>query len=85
DTLFREAERLRVIDPGDRHLKLLAYWAALHGATCLEKTRRLANGFPGAAEVGRVSARSLLSGWGASPKRLSAAIELMNRPRGRNQ
>jgi len=79
DALFADAERTHAIDGAARHTKLLAFWAVLHGASCLEKTRRLAEGFPGAVEIGRVGARALLVGFGASPQRLSAAAHLAGR------
>ncbi len=74
--LFARAERTQALDTGPLAPRLLAYWAALHGAACLEKMRRLALSFPGADEVGRTAARAMLAGWGASPQRLSAAAEL---------
>lgn len=71
--LFERAAHEKALNPGSAQDRVLAYWAALHGAACMEKMRRIAPALPSAEAIGRGSARSLLASWGASSARLAAA------------
>lgn len=73
EVLFRDAAREGALEEGATGERVLGFWAALHGALCLEKARRIVPALPTAASIGRASARSLLSSWGATPARLGHA------------
>lgn len=76
---FRDAAAEGALDEGPEKPRVLAFWAALHGAACLDKMRRVAPALPAAREVGGFAARSLLLSWGATPARLTAASQLVVR------
>lgn len=75
---FARAAELEALSPGPEGLRLFAFWAALHGAMCLEKLRRLSPLMPRAVDVGALSVRGLLVSWGASAARLTAAEKLVS-------
>jgi AcrR family transcriptional regulator len=77
--LFDAAQRAGALDPGSGEDRVLVYWGALHGALCLEKARRIAPELPASGAIGASAARALLSGWGASPARLSAAMRALEK------
>lgn len=75
--LFEQAAQDKALQPGSAAERVLAYWAALHGAACMEKMRRIAPALPSAGEIGRGAARSLLTSWGATSPRLGAALHCL--------
>jgi hypothetical protein len=76
EKLFVLAERVDALAHGHARERVFAYWAALHGAHCMEKARRVSPSAPSVEEIGRFTSRALLSSWGATPARLSAAQRL---------
>ncbi|NUP07557.1 MAG: helix-turn-helix transcriptional regulator [Polyangiaceae bacterium] len=74
---FERATRTGALSPGSAQERVLGYWAALHGALCLEKARRLAPVLPAPEGIGMSAARGLLESWGASAPRLVAAERLV--------
>lgn len=77
--LFVAAETAGALDVGPPDQRTLAYWGALHGATCLEKARRVAPMVPPSRDIGMVAAEAMLRGWGAPPAAMSAALHLTTR------
>lgn len=75
--LFERAAEVGALRPGDAQRRTLAHWATLHGALGLEKMRRIAPGFPSAADVGRDGSRALLAAWGAEDAVLTRAARLV--------
>lgn len=63
---------------GDDVGRLLALWAAVHGATQLDKLGRFAPEASG-VRIGRQAVDALLVGWGASPAAVAAAREVLCR------
>lgn len=82
EKLFLIAERVETLSHGHARERVFAYWAALHGAHCMEKARRVSAAAPSVAEIGRFTSRALLSSWGATPARLVAAQRLVATPKG---
>lgn len=76
EKLFLLAERVEALSHGHARERVFAFWAALHGAHCMDKARRVSPSAPSVAEIGRFTSRALLSSWGATPARLSAAQRL---------
>ena len=79
-TLFESAAQTCALGAGDAAERTAIFWSALHGALLLGKLNRLAprdaahpNGLFHAPTLGRATARTLLSGWGASADDLDAA------------
>lgn len=81
EALFERAKTEGALEPGSARARMTSYWAALHGAHCLEKARRLDPSLPPAEEVGAHAARSLLLSWGATSARLTAAERLLGEGR----
>jgi AcrR family transcriptional regulator len=80
EALFEQATMLEALAEGPQRQRVFAFWAALHGALCMEKLRRVSTS---PDDVGGFVVRALLSSWGATPARLSAATRLAtvgNRP-----
>lgn len=77
--LFAAAQESGALEPGSPEERTLAFWASLHGATCLEKARRVVPLVPPSKYIGMVTANALLRGWGASPAALSAATRAIHR------
>jgi AcrR family transcriptional regulator len=73
EKLFVWAERVEALSHGHARERVFAFWAALHGAHCMEKARRVSPSAPSVGEIGRFTSRALLSSWGATPARLAAA------------
>ncbi len=73
EILFDAAERCGALTPGGRREKTLAYWAALHGATHLEKLQEVEKGLKENRYYGIRMARTLLIGWGASKQDIEKA------------
>ena len=76
EKLFALAERVEALSHGHARERVFAFWAALHGAHCMEKARRVSASAPKVEEIGRFTSRALLSSWGATPARISAAQRL---------
>ena len=76
ERLFALAERVEALSHGPARERVFAFWAALHGAHCMEKARRVSSTAPNVVEIGRFTSRALLSSWGATPARLAAAQRL---------
>lgn len=74
---FSRAMETEAIGAGPTRPRMLAYWAAVHGALCLDKVRRIDSTLPTPIEVGMLAARGLLESWGASSARLTAAERLL--------
>jgi AcrR family transcriptional regulator len=72
-TVFAIAQETEALASGDANDRVFAFWAALHGAHCMDKARRVARTAPSVADIGRFAATALLASWGATPARLSAA------------
>jgi hypothetical protein len=71
---------LEALAEGPQRQRVFAFWAALHGALCMEKLRRVSTS---PDDVGGFVVRALLSSWGATTARLTAATRLatvVNRP-----
>ncbi len=77
--LFEAAVRERALDPGSKEERVLTFWAALHGALCLEKARRIAPELPPSRAIGLAAVRGLLAGWGATPARVGAAVRVLEK------
>jgi AcrR family transcriptional regulator len=76
EKLFAVAERVEALSHGHARERVFAYWAALHGAHCMDKARRVSPSAPSVEEIGRFTSRALLSSWGATAARLGAAQRL---------
>jgi AcrR family transcriptional regulator len=81
EALFERAKVEGALEAGPSKARMMSYWAAIHGAQCLEKARRLDRSLPPFEDVGAHAARSLLLSWGASGARLSAAERLLGEGR----
>lgn len=79
ESVFTRAEETEALDPGSAEERVFAFWAAVHGAHCMDKVRRVSRGAPPVAAIGRFTARALLSSWGATPARLAAAQQLSDK------
>ncbi|NUO53665.1 MAG: helix-turn-helix transcriptional regulator [Polyangiaceae bacterium] len=79
DGLFHRAAEAEAIERGDARERTLALWAALHGALCLEKARRIVTTTPPSNAIAKPIVRALLLSWGASSARLSAAERLVSK------
>lgn len=75
-TVFALAQETEALSAGDPNERVFAYWAALHGAHCMDKVHRVAPHTPGVDAIGRLTIHALLASWGATPARLTAAREL---------
>jgi len=71
--IFVSAQASGALTPGPVETRTLAFWAALHGATCLEKARRVVVTLPSSKVVGMAAAIALLRGWGAPAELLARA------------
>jgi len=78
EKLFVWAERSEALAHGQASERVFAFWAALHGAHCMEKARRVSPSAPSVEEIGRFTTRALLSSWGATPARMTAAQRLVS-------
>lgn len=74
--VFALAQDNDALSAGDSNERVFALWAALHGAHCMDKARRVAPSAPSVDDIGRFTLHALLSSWGATPARLTAAREL---------
>lgn len=70
--IFASAQASGALAPGSAQERTVAFWAALHGATCLEKARRVVVALPPAKVVGMAAVDALLRGWGAPAELLAA-------------
>jgi hypothetical protein len=77
--VFERAEGTEALEGGDGEARVYGYWAALHGAHCMEKVRRVSSTAPAVSVIGRFTARALLASWGATSARLAAAEVLASR------
>ena len=68
--LFDAAQSSGALDAGSADERTLAFWATLHGATCLEKARRVVPTLPSSKHIGMAAVKTLLRGWGATPAAL---------------
>lgn len=76
DRLFERAVEGQALERGDARERTLALWAALHGALCLEKARRIVPATPPSSAIAKPVVRALLLSWGATSARISAAERL---------
>ncbi|MFO0616365.1 MAG: helix-turn-helix domain-containing protein [Polyangiaceae bacterium] len=76
ESVFALAQETEALSPGDANARVYAFWSALHGAHCMDKARRVARRAPSVADIGRFASGALLTSWGATPARLSAAHQL---------
>jgi AcrR family transcriptional regulator len=79
DGLFQRAAEAEALERGDARERTLALWAALHGALCLEKARRIVAKTPAPSAIAKPIVRALLLSWGASSARISAAERLISK------
>lgn len=73
-THLSAAREAGALGPGDDNARVLALWAAVHGAIQLDKLRRFAPEIRGEA-VARTAVDGLLMGWGASAAAIARARE----------
>lgn len=78
EALFARAAKTKALDDGDASERVFAFWSALHGAHCLDKVRRVSKAAPSVEAIGRLTALALLSSWGATSARISAARRLID-------
>lgn len=78
--IFVSATTTGALEAGSAEERTLAFWATLHGATCLEKARRVVPTLPASKDVGMVAVKALLRGWGAPPAVLAAAARKRKSP-----
>lgn len=64
--LFAAAQACGALRPGEDASRVLALWAAIHGAVQLDKLARFAPAAD-ATHIGREAVDALLLGWGADP------------------
>jgi AcrR family transcriptional regulator len=74
---FDEAQRAKVLTPGEAMHRTVQYWAALHGMAITSKLRRLNADLFRADALGMNTAETLLLGWGAPPDALATAAQRM--------
>lgn len=79
EAVFSLAEQTEALDRGSAEERVFAFWAAVHGAHCMDKVRRVSKVAPPVAATGRFTARALLTSWGATPARLAAAQQLIEK------
>lgn len=77
---FAAAQEAGALEPGEEPARVLCFWTALHGAAQLHKLQRFGAGLPTVEDLGLESAQTLLRGWGAEPRQLSAALRATGAP-----